>query len=190
MNPDKLNNTYYLMRHGRSLANEQGLIVSTIENGGTAYGLTDEGREQVRHTLLVQTLLDSRTIIVSSDFLRTRETAALAAELLHAPAPLTSELLRERNFGRFELKSDRFYDEVWKDDKNGTGTSGAESPSEVQARFRQFMEGMEEKYRGEQILVVSHGDILQIALTWGAGIPPEQHRSLDHMHTAEIRPFP
>jgi len=178
------------MRHGRSEANEQGLIVSSIAHGGNAYGLTEEGRKQVRDSVSRHSELNSDTVIISSDFLRTKETAALASSLLQAPAPLTSELLRERYFGSCELKSDSFYEGIWEEDRQGLSSMQAESPEDVQNRFRMFITEMEEKYRGEQILIVSHGDILQIALTWGEGIPPAGHRSLIHLNTAEIRPFP
>jgi len=185
-----LKNSYFLMRHGRSEANEQGLVVSHYDHGGSAFGLTDEGREQVRQALTQQHILNHETVIISSDFLRTRETAEMAAEILHTPPPQTSKLLRERGFGLCELKSDSFYKKVWEEDEKRLSTMGAESPAEVLDRFRRLVKKTEAQYRGKQILLISHGDILQIALTWGAAISPYRHRSLRHLDTAEIRLFP
>ena len=44
---EPLTNRYFIMRHGRSLANQLELIVSSPENGVESYGLDDKGREQV-----------------------------------------------------------------------------------------------------------------------------------------------
>ena len=40
---------------------------------------------------------------------------------------------------------------------------------------------------GKIFVLVSHGDALQITQTAFAGIPPAQHRSLEHMNPAQIR---
>ena len=40
-------NIYFLLRHGRSLANEAGIVVSLLQNGlKPEYGLTETGRQQ------------------------------------------------------------------------------------------------------------------------------------------------
>ena len=40
-------------RQGQSLANEQGIIISDIQSGTAAYGLSAAGREQVRTLSLI-----------------------------------------------------------------------------------------------------------------------------------------
>ena len=40
---------------------------------------------------------------------------------------------------------------------------------------------------GRIILLVSHGDTLQITLTAYAGIAPERHRSLEHLSNCDVR---
>lgn len=53
--PLRLRNRYFLFRHGHSLANQGGIIVSAAENGvpamggplGTGWGLSDKGKEQI-----------------------------------------------------------------------------------------------------------------------------------------------
>ena len=42
---------------------------------------------------------------------------------------------------------------------------------------------------GSVVILVAHGDVLQIAQTAVAGIPCHQHRSLDHLTQAEVRVF-
>ena len=38
LNIDRLNNRYFAMRHGHSMANHQGIIVSHPDNGRDNYG--------------------------------------------------------------------------------------------------------------------------------------------------------
>ena len=179
------------MRHGRSLANEEGIIISLIENGGDSYGLTKGGKEQVRSAIVDQTVLNSDTLIFSSDFLRAKETASLVGDILKTQTPQSSPLLRERYFGDFEKTDDSHYKKVWQEDiKNNDNTlMNVESPRAVLTRFKKFIQELEGLYDQKQILIVSHGDILQIGMTWPAGISPGQHRSLNHLETAEIRPL-
>lgn len=179
------------MRHGRSLANEAGIIISKPVNGCNGYGLAEKGREQIRESLKNCSCLGPDTLIYCSDFLRTVETAALTSEILNAAAPCPSELLRERNFGEYEKSDDSNYSRVWeKDILDGNNKHmSVESPEEVRERFLSFISGIEDQFTGKEILIVSHGDILQIALTWPEGAAPRDHRSQNHLETAEIRPF-
>ena len=47
----ELNSQYFIMRHGESTANVEGIIVSTPENGVTKYGLSEEGQAQVKQSI-------------------------------------------------------------------------------------------------------------------------------------------
>ena len=71
-----MHNRYFLMRHGESEANVADLIISYPETGCKRYGLSKQGRQQVRLSAL-ESGLGSDTLIISSDFLRARETATL-----------------------------------------------------------------------------------------------------------------
>jgi probable phosphoglycerate mutase len=177
------------MRHGKSEANKQGIIVSHYTNGLENYGLTREGEEQIRLSLKKQSVMDSSTIIISSDFLRARETAELAARELGTRPPRTTHLLRERYFGRYELREELYYKMVWQlDEENDRNKDyGVESPEEVQERIRLLIRQMEEEYRNGKILLISHGDPLQITQTLMEGLPAGLHRSMEHLETGEIR---
>jgi broad specificity phosphatase PhoE len=71
------------LRHGHSLANQQRIIASHPENCCSGFGLSERGKRQVRDSLRQDKLLDAATIIVSSDFRRAVESAAIAHELLN-----------------------------------------------------------------------------------------------------------
>ena len=188
----QLKNSYYVLRHGKSIANEEALIVSHPDDGVGRYGLAEEGRRQVAHGVeqaMREYGLDASTIIVSSDFRRTRETAEIARDILGADELILTPRLRERFFGVWDRQHNSNYQQVWDDDlldphhKNG----GVESTSEVLSRTTALIRDLEDRYAGSNILVVSHGDALQILQSAFERVPSSQHRSLRHLETGEIR---
>lgn len=66
-----MRNRYYLMRHGESLANVADKIISLPENGLEGYGLSELGQKQAWDSAKASGL-PATTIVVASDFLRTR----------------------------------------------------------------------------------------------------------------------
>src|SRR5688500_18160549 len=97
-----LGNTYYALRHGKSLANEAEMIVSDPDQGVPGYGLSEEGRRQVASAVGKAReghALDHNTLIVSSDFARARESAEIAAGILGTEDIILTPKLRERFFG-------------------------------------------------------------------------------------------
>ena len=135
---EQLTNRYFIMRHGPSLANQQGLIASHADNALDAYGLTDSGRIQVDASLSLVAALGAATRILSSDFRRACETAEIAHGRLGCRTALCIDpRLRERDFGEFELTSDDHYHEIWRQDEAGVngGWRGVEGPGQVMARI-------------------------------------------------------
>ncbi|KAK2432051.1 hypothetical protein QL285_030200 [Trifolium repens] len=116
------------MAIGKSIPNERGLIVSSLENGiRSEYQLAPDGVNQAQ-------LAD----------------------------------LRERYFGpSFELLSHDKYTEIWAIDEKDlfVGPEGGESVKDVASRLAKSMAVMESEFEGCAILVVSHGDPLQILQT-------------------------
>ncbi len=187
---DRLNNRYFAMRHGHSMANQQGIIVSHHDNGRDNYGLSELWRKQVRTSLQQANHLDAGTVIVTSDFKRARETAAIVYEMLACSASLCEETrLRERNFGELELAADDGYHAVWQQDEMNPDSQarGVESVNQVMARVSSVVADYEAQYTAATILFVSHGDALQILQTAFARLDASTHRRLEHLHTAEIR---
>jgi len=185
-----LNNRYFVMRHGHSLANQQGIIVSDPENGCEQYGLSELGRIQVEQNMRADQLLGKTTIIISSDFKRARESADIAYSVLSCDTPVCLESrLRERYFGEFELSADSGYSEIWLQDAADPegGFKGVESVNQVMARVSSVVTELEDQYTDETILLVSHGDALQILQTAFSRQDASSHRQLEHLQTAEIR---
>ena len=188
----ELSNDYYVMRHGHSLANQQGIIVSHPENGCSGFGLSDLGEIQVRTSLQQDSMLDSNTIIVSSDFMRAHDTACIAHQALNCESPVETDIrLRERNFGELELGPDSAYEEVWRRDELDSDSEyrAVESVNQVMTRVTALIADCEQRYARKSLLLVSHGDALQILQTAFARRDASFHRQLEHLQTAEIRPL-
>lgn len=190
-----LKNTYYGLRHGESEANVTGIIAAG-EIALTDYGLTEQGEMQVAESVSAAKFagtLDIQTIILSSPLKRAYETAVVAAETLDIPIEniILEERLREREFGIFEGQSHAAYkDIIWPADLlQKESVHGVENTEDVKLRVLDLLEELEEQYAGKNILLVSHGDTLQILQTCFENISPSQHRSLPHLINAEIRRY-
>ena len=185
-----LANRYHAMRHGHSRANQQGIIVSDPANGCRGFGLSALGQGQVRETLGSCDWLRPETVIVSSDFTRARETAELVCSWLGCDQlPRLDERLRERFFGAFELAADSAYADIWVDDARDPEQvrHGVESPNAVMRRVTEVIAECERDYRERDILLISHGDALQILQAAFHRLDASRHRELPHLQTAEIR---
>jgi broad specificity phosphatase PhoE len=183
-----MRNRYFALRHGESEANQQGIIISDPERGIHQYGLTARGRDQVRLGLeMFNSQFEQPPVIVSSDFLRTKESADLAKSILGSSRLNTTSLLRERFFGPLEGTSNSRYQEVWDRDKRHKACPGVETPLEVWSRLEVFLSQMEWVFHGKDILLVSHGDTLQILIHTLSGGNPWHHRQLTPIKTGEVR---
>jgi len=179
------------MRHGKSEANERSIIVSDPAVGTRSFGLSETGREQVRATLVnLPDGLNAQCKIISSDFLRARETAAIIATGLNLVGSVVcSEKLRERFFGELDQHTDGRYEEVWQQDALSAEhrTFGVESIASVAHRARDLVLELESSYQNCVILLVAHGDVLQLLQTVFDGISPTRHRQLKPLQVAELR---
>tara|TARA_R110002012_G_scaffold20535_5_gene72744 strand:- start:543 stop:1130 length:588 start_codon:yes stop_codon:yes gene_type:complete len=183
---DHWRNRYLLMRHGHSQANQQGLIISSPERGIQAFGLSAIGEQQMAQ-LVVAWTWPIPTQVVHSDFLRTTQTAARVTRAFKLEMT-ADKRLRERYFGDLDGQADECYPEVWAWDAVDAEHRhhGVESVSSVAARMRAVIEGLEQQYTGETILLVSHGDPLQILLTALANKPLSQHREQPALLPASV----
>ena len=187
-----LKNVYVGLRHGQSEGNVAQRIVSDPARGLDAYGLTPEGRAQVRRALeerFEAGSLDGAVRVVSSDFARARETAEVAREVLGAGPVVLRPELRERWFGVWEGQDTRCYERVWADDEvNPDHTEGkVESVRAVLARAAGLVRELDATGEGQTFLLVSHGDTLQILLTGFLGLPLESHRQRVPWEPGEVR---
>lgn len=189
-----LKNQYVVLRHGESKANVAEIILSHLENGiKEEFTLTKKGEEQVIDSIKKaksENFLDRNMIIYSSPFSRCKRTAEIAKEILEVKDEIHfDDRLRERNFGDLEKTHNSNYQKVWDEDAKNPDqkNDNVESVSEVWQRICSFIEDLEKQYQGKKILLVSHGDALQILMAGFLKQSPGHHRKIEHLHTAEVR---
>lgn len=118
--PKKLNNRYFIIRHGESEANVADILLSHPKEGVVSFGLSEKGKIQVKSSISKSKkskLLDSNVIIYSSDFLRARETAEIAKKLLGVKKINFHKNLRERYFDKFDKTALTNIKKAWEYDK-------------------------------------------------------------------------
>ncbi|KAF2302501.1 hypothetical protein GH714_036591 [Hevea brasiliensis] len=153
---------------------------SQQENGALSeYQLASEGvkQAQLAGELFLEQLKERNIPLESvricySPFARTSHTAKVVASVLNLPFEgpqcKVMEDLRERYFGpSFELMSHDKYPEIWALDEKDPfmQPEGGESANDVANRLASAMASMELEFQGCAILIVSHGDPLQILQT-------------------------
>ncbi len=178
-------NHYYLLRHGHSLANETHVISSVLQDDH--YPLTEDGIQTVTRSIQ-QSPLTHDTIIFCSPFRRTMQTAAIAQTLLGCRPSQSIPLLGERGFGKLNGCSTRLYPAIWVLDKANIDLSyyGVESAAAVSSRMMQVIRQSEQCHEDQTILVVSHGDPLQILVATITGLSPNLHRQIPSFHPGEL----
>ena len=201
-----LQHRYYILRHGQSLANVEGVISSDPRIACLSHGLSDTGWQQAE-AAAAEVVREAEAsgaagvVVVSSDLRRAWQTASsvragvLAAGIRVWPAVglLDSRELRERSFGELSGQSDARYADVWVEDAQSADHEqyGVESVNSVRERARRVVDRIESNTSlppGRwMVVLVAHGDVLQILQTGFAGVDPREHRSLPHLETATLR---
>jgi broad specificity phosphatase PhoE len=189
---EHLVNRYFALRHGTSEANVAGIIASSPDNGLRSFGLTKEGRADVAHSISEAFSLghlDKKTHVCASPFLRTRQSAEVAGLVLGVKKISIQVALRERDFGDLELTSNANYDPVWEEDARDATHSlfSVESAAAVLSRTTALVLAFERAYVARTILLVSHGDTLQIMQCAFQRLAPEHHRTLPSLAVGELR---
>jgi broad specificity phosphatase PhoE len=201
-----LRHRYYALRHGQSLANVAHIISSDPAIATVEHGLSETGWEQAREA--ADAVCDEArahgldVAIISSDFKRAWQTAqSVRAGCLAAGVPVwppgdvwPTLALRERSFGELSGGSDDRYEDVWvKDARSAEHVEyGVESIRSVLARARGVVQHLEassvlDPNRRWMVVLVAHGDVLQILQTAFARVDVTRHRSLEHLPTATLR---
>ncbi|MEJ5361355.1 MAG: histidine phosphatase family protein [Spirochaetota bacterium] len=188
-----LHNTYLCMRHAQSIANEKHIIISDPETGISKYGLTYEGEHQVLQAIVTNKEIQNITHIYTSDFLRAYQTAKIVARHYNNVPIITDVRLRERYFGQFEGTHSENYHKVWDMDCSkefDVACYNVESIHAVAQRMLSFVLDCEKNLTNHNILVVSHGDPLQILYAIASGLTAHQFKSLPPFTNAEVRILP
>jgi len=213
----ELRNRYFVLRHGQSTANVRKVVVSDPKIGIPGFGLTDLGKDQVEKSAMnflldkkkrMKQLInvvgeeeafrilkgddfsDNNTIVLSSDFRRTMETADLLVRSLGLKKPVNAvKALRERYFGEYDMLEEEAYGKVWSRDRYDYASTdkGVESVASVLARSTALVKLVERMQSGKNVFLVTHGDLGQVLETGFHKMNPSLHRDLTNLKNAEIR---
>jgi isoleucyl-tRNA synthetase len=183
-NPNKL----FLVRHGEAESNTKDILNSDL--GQNHFSLTKNGKERVEKTAK-ELNGEKIDLIFSSPFLRTKQTAEIIAGKLGLEVVI-DERLREFGFGEFNGKS---INDFWKIFPNWPKESdeqrkkfGVETEAEARERITSFLKEINEKYKNKNIIVVSHGDPIQIfySITQGVNRADSYHGWYPEKGSAKI----
>ncbi len=161
------------VQHTQSVHHTNGMVGSW-----TDWDLTESGKKQADNIgkKLNEELSGSDVVLYSSDLKRARQTADEIAKYLNAE-PIFRQELRERNLGRCcgksveWLRENRECEEKTVDDRI---FSDGESRRDAWNRFLPFYEEVIEN-REENIIIVSHGDLLSIWNAMFLNLPVESY---------------
>ncbi|MEN9390494.1 MAG: hypothetical protein RLZZ283_594, partial [Candidatus Parcubacteria bacterium] len=150
----KSGNKYFVMRHGEAENNTLHILNSTNAH---PVSLTEKGREQV---LAADVKKLGITKIICSPILRTKETAELVADAIGYPKDAIEydERLREADFGEYDGRSVEDFVR-WVATKREwltTAPPGGETLHDIKRRMGDALYAIEEKYKNETVLIVSH----------------------------------
>ncbi|HAS81064.1 MAG: Isoleucine-tRNA ligase [Candidatus Nomurabacteria bacterium GW2011_GWE1_32_28] len=151
----KSGNKYFVMRHGQAESNLKNTISSKVED---VDHLTEKGKKQVFDSL---SELKNKKIdfIISSDFMRTKETAEIIKKGLGIS---NNNLIFDKRI--WELSAGIFdgntWDNFWEVRENGEGyfykPEGGESHKDLKLRVISFLYDLEKKYKDKNILIITH----------------------------------
>ncbi|MDP9987113.1 putative phosphoglycerate mutase [Arthrobacter oryzae] len=152
--------TFALVRHGQTDWNAERRL-----QGSTDIPLNDVGRGQAREAVAVLAPYEWDAI-VSSPLSRAAETADLIAEGLGLTVSRRVPELTERSFGPAEgMQAGPELDAL----RVPGGFKGAESEDEAADRGIAALEALAEEFRGQRLLVVTHGTLLRVTLSRAIG---------------------
>lgn len=159
----KVNNQYFILRHGESLRQINGLIACWPEKFHCP--LISKGEKQIKEVArkLKREKID---IIFSSDLLRTKQTAEIISEELGIKI-VFDKRLREVGLGIFNGKPLKEARKFWDPEEKLSVTEytlkrfqiaplKGETYIEIEERMFEFMKEINKKHKGKNILIVSH----------------------------------
>ena len=152
--------TFALVRHGQTDWNAERRL-----QGATDIPLNDVGRGQARDAVAILAPYEWDAI-VSSPLSRAAETADLIAEGLGLKVARRVPELTERSFGPAEgMQAGPELEAL----RVPGGFKGAESEDEAADRGLAALEALAEEFRGQRLLVVTHGTLLRVSLSRAIG---------------------
>ena len=168
--PDSAPTDLILIRHGETAWNRELRF-----QGHADVPLNDIGHEQARR-LGLRLAGETAQHLISSDLMRAQQTAAPAAQQL-ALQVVTSAALREQHFGVVEgMRADEIQSqhprawEEWLEFREDHAMPQGESAREFHARVIGALGTVAAVHRGQRLIVVTHGGVLDMVWRTARGL--------------------
>jgi broad specificity phosphatase PhoE/ribonuclease HI len=186
--------TLVLLRHGETPMSQAKRFSGY---GGSDPAMTPLGQQQVKNAAALLANRGGIDVIVSSPMLRTRESAAMVAEVLG----LTFEIepgLAEADFGEWDGLTFAEVRERWPAEMNAWLTStavappGGESFDAVLARVRRTRDRLLRTYGGQTVLAVTHVSPIKLLASLALDVPSQAifRMELTPASITELRWYP
>ncbi|HOL11394.1 MAG TPA: histidine phosphatase family protein [Bacillota bacterium] len=166
--------TVYLIRHGQTLANREGILQGHLDAPLSEYGK--------RQAELVGKALSTANIdtIYSSDLDRARKTAEAIAKY-HDLEPILDPRLREIHCGSLQGKTmeeskrlyPEFFESLKEDPLNTPRPGGGESYIDLHQRSVDAFEDILKKHPESNVVIVTHGGVVRCLLAYAQGMLPD-----------------
>ncbi len=149
----KLNNKYYILRHGEAMSNVKQVVSSWPEKFKNP--LTENGRKQIKEAAK-KLKIKHIDLIFASDLLRTKQTAQIVGKALKL-TPIFDKRLREVDFGRVNgMSTEELLYLSFEKDRLKNSFRKSETYEHVLRRVWDFFQKIDKKYNDKTILLVSH----------------------------------
>lgn len=151
-NSESSGNKYFVMRHGQA---ESNLFNITSSNYKNSHHVTETGKKEIAASLKNIKGID---IIFASDFVRTKETAEMAARHLGIKKVFYDKRLREVNVGIFNNKPMKEYHAYFSSigEKFIKPSPKGENLTQLKNRVSEFLYEIDGKYSNKNILIIGH----------------------------------
>ncbi|GAB2589143.1 phosphoglycerate mutase [Paractinoplanes abujensis] len=183
-----------LVRHGQSLANvafpaadAEGLLEAEISGRDAEVPLTEFGERQARalgEWIGARPADELPQVVITSPYLRARETWRLAAEAsgIDLPEPSTDDRLVDRLLGDLEMLTraavaQRYPGEAQRRADAGEHhytPPGGESFADIEVRLGAFLDDLHREHAGERVIVVAHDAVVLMTRAVVEGLTWEQ----------------
>ena len=150
----------YLVRHGRTSANREGLL----------QGRLDPGLDEVGHrqAAAIAAVVGSVDAVIASPLQRAQETASYFGGAIE-----TDDRWIEIAYGEYEgVPVGEVPPEIWQEWRTNTEfrTRGGESFGDLDERVRAACAELSERIAREDVVVVSHVSPIKAAVAWSLGV--------------------
>jgi broad specificity phosphatase PhoE len=184
----KLDNTYFILRHGEAVSNVKQIYSSWPEKFRNP--LTKNGKRMIQE--VTKTLKNNHAthgkaidMIFASDLLRTKQTAEIVGKSLKLKVKFDKRL-REVDFKKYngQLASHFYYTDLMKEKEKGRE---GESYAQIKKRVGSFLKDLNATYKGKHILLVSHQCPLWILEKIAKGLPIRKEVGEERIGRGQLR---